>query len=235
MKQISWFKFCPADWMMGRISRQPAEVQVAFIRLCCVYWNAECEMSTDHAELEADGHLERLLQTRLVESNGPSVFIKFLDIQWEEANLHRTKMSQAGKRSAERRSSKVEENPTKVEPMLNLPSTKVEPVFNREEERREEKKRGENTCVLFDQFWNLYPRKTSKQSASKAFAKLKDEDQQAAINNIARLYAETPVQFVPHAATYLNQGRWEDQAIARTNTFANPLNQTDDEPLPSYR
>jgi hypothetical protein len=234
MKQISWFKFCPADWMMGRISRQPAEVQVAFIRLCCVYWNAECEMSTDHAELEADGHLERLLQTRLVESNGPSVFIKFLDIQWEEANLHRTKMSQAGKRSAERRSSKVEENPTKVEPMLNLPSTKVEPVFNREEERREEKKRGENTCVLFDQFWNLYPRKTSKQSASKAFAKLKDEDQQAAINNISRLYAETPVQFVPHAATYLNQGRWEDQVIPRNATF-NPLNQTDDEPLPSYR
>ena len=220
--------------MMGRISRQPAEVQVAFIRLCCVYWNAECEMSTDHAELEADGHLERLLQTRLVESNGPSVFIKFLDIQWEEANLHRTKMSQAGKRSAERRSAKVEENPTKVEPMLNLPSTKVEPMFNREEERREEKKRGENTCVLFDQFWTLYPRKTSKQSASKAFAKLKDEDQQAAINNISRLYAETPVQFVPHASTYLNQGRWEDQVIPRNATF-NPLNQTDDEPLPSYR
>jgi len=220
--------------MMGRISRQPAEVQVAFIRLCCVYWNAECEMSTDHAELEADGHLERLLQTRLVESNGPSVFIKFLDIQWEEANLHRTKMSQAGKRSAERRSAKVEENPTKVEPMLNLPSTKVEPMFNREEERREEKKRGENTCVLFDQFWTLYPRKTSKQSASKAFAKLKDEDQQAAINNISRLYAETPVQFVPHAATYINQGRWEDQVIPRNATF-NPLNQSDDEPLPSYR
>jgi hypothetical protein len=234
MKQISWFKFCPADWMMGRISRQPADVQVAFIRLCCVYWNAECEMSTDHAELEADGHLERLLQTRLVESNGPSVFIKFLDIQWEEANLHRTKMSQAGKRSAERRSAKVEENPTKVEPMLNLPSTKVEPMFNREEERREEKKRGENTCVLFDQFWTLYPRKTSKQSASKAFAKLKDEDQQKAINNISRLYSETPVQFVPHAATYLNQGRWEDQVIPRNATF-NPLNQSDDEPLPSYR
>ena len=220
--------------MMGRISRQPAEVQVAFIRLCCVYWNAECEMSTDHAELEADGHLERLLQTRLVESNGPSVFIKFLDIQWEEANLHRTKMSQAGKRSAERRSAKVEENPTKVEPMLNLPSTKVEPVFNREEERREEKKRGERTCVLFDQFWAIYPRKTSKQSASKAFAKLNDEDQQKAISNIGRLYSETPVQFVPHAATYINQARWEDQVIPRTSTFSQ-LNQTDDEPLPSYR
>ena len=235
MKPVPWFKFCPADWMMGRISRQTAEVQVAFIRLCCVYWNAECEMTTDHAELEADGHLQRLLQIRLVESNGPSVFIKFLDVQWEEANLHRTKMSEAGKRSAERRSTKVEENPTKVEPMLNLPSTYVEPTFNREEKRREEKKRGESTCVIFDQFWALYPRKTSKQSASKAFAKLKDEDQQKAINNVARLYSDTPVQYVPHAATYLNQARWEDEAIARTNTFATLLNHTDDADLPYFR
>ena len=99
-------------------------------------------------------------------------------------------------------------------------------------EKKEEKK---NTCVLFDQFWTLYPRKTSKQSASKAFAKLKDEDQQKAINNIARLYSETPVQFVPHAATYINQARWEDEAIARTNTFATPLNQTDDADLPYFR
>ena len=220
--------------MMGRISRQPAEVQVAFIRLCCVYWNAECEMTTDHAELEADGHLQRLLQTRLVETNGPSVFIKFLDIQWEDANLHRTKMSEAGKRSAERRSTKVEENPTKVEPMLNLPSTYVEPTFNREEKRREDK-REKKDCVLFDQFWALYPRKTSKQSASKAFAKLKDEDQQKAISNIARLYSDTPVQYVPHAATYLNQARWEDQTIIRGNTFAKPLNQTDDADLPYFR
>ena len=219
---------------MGRISRQPAEVQVAFIRLCCVYWNAECEMTTDHAELEADGHLQRLLQTRLVETNGPSVFIKFLDIQWEDANLHRTKMSEAGKRSAERRSTKVEENPTKVEPMLNLPSTYVEPTFNREEKRREDK-REKKDCVLFDQFWALYPRKTSKQIASKAFAKLKDEDQQKAINNIARLYSDTPVQYVPHAATYINQARWEDEAIVRTNTFATPLNQTDDADLPYFR
>jgi hypothetical protein len=91
-----------------------------------------------------------------------------------------------------------------------------------------------DSSILFDQFWSLYPRKTSKQSASKAFAKLKDEDQQKAISNIGRLYSETPVQFVPHAATYLNQGRWEDQVIPRNATF-NPLNQTDDEPLPSYR
>ena len=145
---------------------------------------------------------------------------------------------------------KYNQNETTTEPKANHFVTTTEPPRNlmsndngndnekdndnaKEEGVMEKPKR--DSSVLFDQFWTLYPRKTSKQSASKAFAKLKDDDQQKAINNIARLYAETPVQFVPHAATYLNQGRWEDQAIARTNTFANPLNQTDDEPLPSYR
>ena len=91
-----------------------------------------------------------------------------------------------------------------------------------------------DSSVAFNQFWELYPRKTSKQSASKAFAKLKDEDQQKAISNIGRLYSETPIQFVPHAATYINQARWDDQVIPRTNTF-NHLNQSDDEPLLAFR
>jgi hypothetical protein len=102
------------------------------------------------------------------------------------------------------------------------------------EDKIEIQEKKKNTCVLFDQFWALYPRKTSKQAASKAFAKLKDEDQQKAISNIGRLYSQTPIQFVPHAATYINQARWDDQVIPRNATF-NPLNQNDDEPLPSYR
>jgi hypothetical protein len=229
MKQIPWFKFCPANWMMGRISRQPAEVQVAFIRLCCVYWNAECDMTVNHAKLEIEESFDYLLKAQLIECNEHSVFIKFLDLQWEEASLHRSKMSEAGRRSAERRS-------TKVEPMLNIPLTKVKPVFNREEKRREDIEK--NTCVIFEQFWTAYPRKTSKQSASKAFAKLKHEDQQKAISNIARLYTDTPLQYIPHAATYLNQARWEDQVIPREqHKYTNITKPTSDESdnLPHYR
>ena len=144
---------------------------------------------------------------------------------------------------------KYNQNETTTEPKANHPVTTTEPPRNlmsndngndNEKENDNAKEEGvmakpkRDSSILFDQFWTLYPRKTSKQSASKVFAKLKDEDQQAAINNIARLYAETPVQFVPHAATYLNHGRWEDQVSPRNATFT-PLNQTDDEPLPSYR
>lgn len=204
--------------MMGRISRQPAEVQVAFLRLCCVYWNAECEMTLDHAHLEGDGHLERLLTAKLIETNGQAIFIKFLDIQWEDANLHRTKMSEAGKRSAERRSTKFEENSTHVEPMLNLPSTKVEPVFNREEERREEERRA-NVSEQFEVFWKAFPRKTDKARAKRSFLRLTKTEQELAVSNIQRLYSETPAQFIPHPSTYLNGKRWEDQAIQRKPTF----------------
>jgi len=133
---------------------------------------------------------------------------------------------------------------TTPEPQANQDLTTPEPPYNlmyndngndneKEEGRMKMPKR--DSSVAFNRFWDAYPRKTSKQLASKAFAKLSDENQQKAIANIARLYANTEVQFVPHAATYLNQARWEDQTIVRTNTFAKPQNQTNDTDLPHFR
>jgi hypothetical protein len=129
MKQLPWFKFSPADWMMGRISRQSCEVQVAFLRLCCIYWNAECVMTYEHAELEADGYLEKLIALKMVEVYDDGICIKFLDIQFSEGKEKREKMSNAGKASAERR--------------LNTSSTNVQQTFNEcsIEKRREEKSR----------------------------------------------------------------------------------------------
>jgi len=129
MKQLPWFKFSPADWMMGRISRQSCEVQVAFLRLCCIYWNAECVMTYEHAELEADGYLEKLIALKMVEVYDDGIGIKFLDIQFSEGQQKREKMSNAGKASAERR--------------LNTSSTNVQHTFNEcsIEKRREEKSR----------------------------------------------------------------------------------------------
>ena len=127
MKQLPWFKFSPADWMMGRISRQSCEVQVAFLRLCCIYWNAECEMTVEHAELECDGYFDRLVTLKMVEVIGDKIGIKFLNIQYDEGRIKRQKMSNAGKASAERK--------------FNERSTNVKQTFNEcsIEKRREEK------------------------------------------------------------------------------------------------
>lgn len=207
MKSLTWFKFSPSDWMMGRISRQSSDVQIAFLRLCCIYWNNECKMSIAHAELETDGHLPTLLKLNMVETNGESVVIKFLDIQIEEIYSVKERLSLGGKRSAEKRWNKqpAEEiaKPKKVKSVVK-----------------------EIDDTLFDSFWALYPKKQNRTLANKLFVKLTNDEQLLAINNIERLFAQTPIQYVPMPSTYINNKRWNDEL---TN---NQLNQTkpDEEP-----
>lgn len=69
----------------------------------------------------------------------------------------------------------------------------------------------------FDRFWKAYPRKVGKDAARRAFAKRKPSEAL-----LAKMLAAIAMQsqtvdwlreggrFVPHPATWLNQGRWQD-------------------------
>lgn len=70
----------------------------------------------------------------------------------------------------------------------------------------------------FRKFWQSYPRKVSKAEAEKAYRKLKpDAALQASLLSAVALQAQSQDwlkddgRFVPHASTWLNQRRWEDQ------------------------
>lgn len=70
----------------------------------------------------------------------------------------------------------------------------------------------------FAEFWIKYPRKTAKQDAEKAWAKLKpDADLQATLLTAVDQQARSPDwtkdggKYIPHPATWLNGRRWEDQ------------------------
>lgn len=119
MDKLTWFKFSPSDWMMGKISKLPLKVQGEYIRFICTYWNKKCEMSIDDAKLEfSDASWNKLQQYNLIKVNDNAVCIEFLDEQMLDINLLSIKRSQAGKRSAEIRSKKntsltsVKQNPT---------------------------------------------------------------------------------------------------------------------------
>lgn len=73
----------------------------------------------------------------------------------------------------------------------------------------------DNTAAdAFDAFWEAYPRRTAKQAARKAFAKAARDTDPAVIVEGARRMAADPnlpeLTFIPHPATWLNQGRWDD-------------------------
>lgn len=73
--------------------------------------------------------------------------------------------------------------------------------------------------ALWEQFWKMYPRKTNKQAAVKAWNKLADADKTTALE-VLDLHVEhwtrsqTQQQFIPHASTWLNARRWEDELTA---------------------
>ena len=71
----------------------------------------------------------------------------------------------------------------------------------------------------FDAFWTVYPRKTAKADALKAYIRLDpDDDLQAELMQALRRQCNWPQwtkddgQFIPYPASWLNARRWEDAA-----------------------
>ena len=70
----------------------------------------------------------------------------------------------------------------------------------------------------FDVFWTAYPRHTNKKAAQQAFQKINpDADllnimlQSVAAWKLSQQWTKDGGQYIPHAATWLNGRRWEDE------------------------
>jgi hypothetical protein len=93
----------------------------------------------------------------------------------------------------------------------------------------------------FDAFWSAYPRKACKSEATKAWTKAMKAGADpnrilAAIKAHADYYraAQTEQQFIPHASTWLNQARYEDEPPPLPRSLAGaaqtaPRDMTDEE------
>lgn len=68
---------------------------------------------------------------------------------------------------------------------------------------------------IFDQFWEIYPRKVGKQAAYRALEKaLAKYDGNVILDGLKRMVADKNLpakKFLPHPSTWLNEGRWEDE------------------------
>jgi uncharacterized protein YdaU (DUF1376 family) len=69
----------------------------------------------------------------------------------------------------------------------------------------------------FERFWLAYPRKVGKDAAKRAFDKRRPDDalvtemlKAVAVHTKSESWRRDGGQFIPHPATWLNQGRWQD-------------------------
>ena len=68
--------------------------------------------------------------------------------------------------------------------------------------------------IDFSQFWNSYPKKVAKVPAQRAWKRVSHHRQHIALRDIENgRYSGTEKAYIPNAATYLNQERWEDEII----------------------
>ena len=130
--------------------------------------------------------------------------MKPLEEQREQARL-------AGKASAEKR---------RKQALLNDSSTTVQRLFNDRSTIREEKSRVDKSIYSqkFDEFYSQYPKKVAKQSAIKAWMKLKPDDDlfDTILSSLKKhkrseLWVKNNGQFIPNPATWINGRRWEDE------------------------
>jgi uncharacterized protein YdaU (DUF1376 family) len=137
------------------------------------------------------------------------------DKEIEAFKKKRKQASEAGKASAKRR---LNGRSTDVQPNIKQETLNInqEPVSNTSRKRDE----------LFDRFWQAYPKKTGKDAARKAFHKRKPNDElvQTMVNAIGQQKnTDTWIKgYIPNPATWLNDGRWQDEVDTSLFTTAKP-------------
>lgn len=131
MEKLQWFKFTPTDWVMGKIQRCPETTQARFMRLICLYWNKECVLNYEDAEIEIDkDHLEILINKKIIKVIDDFIQIEFLNEQL--CGISET--SEKRRQAVLQRWNKVKQIDTSV-------SNNYTSVLQKDTEKRREEKR----------------------------------------------------------------------------------------------
>jgi hypothetical protein len=79
----------------------------------------------------------------------------------------------------------------------------------------------EEINILFDVFWQMYPKKENKQKCLKSWIKLKDIDREKIIETLPNFLRGKATQYIPAPERYFSKRRWEDVVVENTNITSN--------------
>jgi len=239
---MNYYQFHIADWAL-HTSHLTLEEEAVYRRLLDYYYDTESPIPSETQPVF------RRLRLRGYEEIASDILCEFFVLEgdgWHnkradsEIEAYQAKANQArlnGKRGGrpKKNNGLQKENPEKTQPVISGNPEKSKSKAN-QEPRTKNQEPYINTMAtgvavvdgyraedLFEQFWHEYPRKTGKQSAEKAFKKLKPTmELTCTLIADCRLRVDQgqwsldDKQFIPHAATYLNGKRWRDEVVPRS-------------------
>ena len=114
--------------------------------------------------------------------------------------------------------------PTSNKPLFEQPSAEnllaenIATISKKDISKQDIVNKNKDIYTLFDEFWKEYPRKTAKKKAKERFVKIfsgKNPPELKtlleALENHKRSKQWSQDKIIPHASTWLNQERWEDE------------------------
>ena len=184
------------EWLEGKL---PSDVST--LKILCGNpedWDSDWD-KVSTCFLERDGYI---YNSRLEQERG-------------KMNAYRERMSQAGKKGAEKR--------WKDSPAIAKPSNKkIEGEVERES-NKEIKKEFE------EEFWQKYPRKQGKVKAMESYIKIRktfcQENIIMGLDMYIKYWAKTgkEIEYIPMASTWLNQERFIDVSIGEHSSVVMPV------------
>ena len=195
--------------LLSKILRLPPDWDYSVAGLAKICPEGKAAISTAVKELEEAGYIER----RQVHSdNGTFSGIEYIVYECPKDEVSPlTDFPSTVNPSTENPS-------TENQPQINtkIPSTNIPPIVPHKRARREAKKEPDWKPDRFADFWRAYPRGESKQAAINAWDRLKPDDNllEAMARGLMRQLKSEQWQAgigVPHAPTWINQRRWEDE------------------------
>jgi len=138
-----------------------------------------------------------------------------------EELLHYHKNADTNKRIADEREAKRRGNSTNREQNVDEAPPNHKPLTINQEPLTKEKPQDKPADDLFESFWKAYPKKQGKDAAKKAFIKRKvgkelSQEMIAALNQQKKTdqWLKNGGQFIPNPATWINEGRWQDEIFS---------------------
>lgn len=209
-----------SDFLTGTYTMSDEQVG-KYIRLLCL----------QHQK----GHLSEQDMMNICKSYDAHVFSKFIKDEqglFFNERMEKETMKRINYSESRRKNRKGNNQESHDNHMSNISKSYVEHMEN-ENENRNINKRNKGVKggkvkptedEAFKAFWQLYPRKSAKQDAVKAWAKI-DPSQHNAIMAAVKMQSQSPQwtkdngQFIPYPATWLNRGSWEDEGTQKYNEY----------------
>lgn len=217
MSAHPWIAWYPADYQ-AKTSHLTFEQSEAYRRLLEAYYSSSGKLTSDRPSLyricramtDSERAAVDTAENEFFTNENGNLHHNRADEELAVREQHRARLSEAGHRGG------LIAGKGRPKEIIGLAQARSQSQSQSQAQPQPEKSKAlfANANGAWDSFWKAYPRKTAKQTALKAWGRVKAGD--VAVLMVALEAQRGSEQWqrgvIPHAATWLNQRRWEDEA-----------------------